>query len=185
MKRSAAFWAVILVCALILPILSVLTTLAADEDSGLIGKGFAVSAASGSLPGSISSCVYDMKTGRVRIKGSLSTSAVRDHADCTIAIFALDTGEEVGDIEKGKLIPVLSGISMTTLISVDITPKSSELFLARCARYVLAIETKGGTYIRVSDPSVPSAKTGRLDIGFKGIESVRLASDLRAEAGTG
>lgn len=184
MKRSAAFWAVILVCALILPNLSVLTTLAADEDSGLIGKGFAVSAASGSLPGSISSCVYDMKTGRVRIKGSLSTSAVRDHADCTIAIFALDTGEEVGDIEKGKLIPVLSGISMTTLISVDITPKSSELFLARCARYVLAIETKGGTYIRVSDPSVPSAKTGRLDIGFKGIESVRLASDLRAEAGT-
>lgn len=184
MKKSAALLAVLLVCTMILPILSALPVLAAEEVAGLPGKGFAAPAASADLPGSISSCVYDMKTGRVRIKGALSTSAVRDHANCTIAIFALDAGEEVGDIEKGRLIPAISGISMTTLISVDITPESSELFRARCARYVLALETKGGIYIRVSEPAVPSAKTGRLDVGFKGIDSSRLASVLRAEAGT-
>lgn len=184
MKKAVSICAVILICALMLPILSAISVSAADA-AEIPGRGLAVSAsASSNLPGRISSCVYDEKTGRVRIKGSLSTAAVRDYADSTIAIFALDAGEEVGDIEKGKLIPALSGISMTTLISVDITPEPSELFRARCARYVLTLETKGGVFIRVSDPAVPTAATGKLSCGFKGIESVRLASAMNAEAGT-
>lgn len=183
MKKAVSIFAVILICTLMLPYLSLLPVSAADGGEAAV-RGVSSSAANGSLPGSISSCVYDAKTGRVRIKGSLSTAAVRDHADSTIAIFALDVGEEVGDIEKGKLIPALSGISMTTLISVDITPPSSELFGARSARYVLALETKGGVFVRVSEPAVPTAATGKLSCGFKGIESVRLASAMNAEAGT-
>lgn len=183
MKKSMSIAAMILLCAMILPCFAVLPTFGNEDGVGLIGKGFSVSAST-AVPGRISSCAYDLKTDRVRIKGSLSTSAVRDHADCTIAIFALGPGDKIADIEKGKLIPTVSGIPMTTLISVDIKPDTAELFAARCARYVIALETKGGIYIRVSEPTVPIAETGKLSCGFKGIESVRLASALRAEAGT-
>ena len=107
MKKSMSIAAMILLCAMILPCFAVLPTFGNENSVGLIGKSLSVSAST-AVPGRISSCAYDLKTDRVRIKGSLSTSAVRDHADCTIAIFALGPGDKIDDIEKGKLIPAKS-----------------------------------------------------------------------------
>ncbi len=154
---------------------------ASDTDVGAASNdGVDTSAVDG---GYISSCVYDKGASKIRLKGTLATSTVREYQDGALAIFALDIGDEVSDIENGKLEPVCSGIAMTTLISVDVVPEVAELIKLRCARFVIAAEVNGG-YIRLTEPTVPTAETGSLSCNFKGMESTSTAALIGADART-
>lgn len=133
--------------------------------------------------GYISSCVYDKSALKIRIKGALATSAVREYQDGSLAIFALDVGDEIADIEKGKFEPIRSGIAMTTLVSVDIVPETAELIKLRCARFVIAAEVDG-EYVCLTEPTVPTAEAGGLLCNFKGMECLNTATLIGANAGT-
>ncbi|MBE6600785.1 MAG: hypothetical protein E7640_06295 [Ruminococcaceae bacterium] len=127
--------------------------------------------------GEISLCKYE--SGTLILRGTLRHDAIREHKESTISVYALEPGQDVGDILSGAIEPIIKdrAISIRFEFSIDIRSDIARLF-----KYVAVVVGENGIEF-IDAPRYPDVSAPNNAVSFKGIESNTVFGTAETGAG--
>lgn len=116
-------------------------------------------------------CHYNADTASIEIKGTLDYDTAVLYAEKTLALFSLESNEDLHLFNKAPL--ARAGVSFEFSFTVD--AKSAD---ALFCRYVVAVVNENGEIVPLCDPVYPAVSTSNVTPheGFKGVHTESLST---------